>query len=89
MLDGDFSHDGDDCTFETLIRRFGIQDKAAAKISEMVHDADLDDDKFQRNECFGIDRVLKGSAKQGLTDKEILRRGFECFDALYTFLQRG
>jgi hypothetical protein len=88
MLDGDFSHDGDDCTFETLIRRFGIQDKAAWKIAEMIHDADLDDDKFQRNECIGIDRILKGWAKQGLADKEILRRGFECFDALYTFLQR-
>ena len=88
MLGGDFSHDGDDCTLETLIRRFGIQDKAARKIAEMVHDADLDDDKFQRNECIGIDRVLKGLAKQGLPDKEILRRGFECFDALYAFLQR-
>jgi hypothetical protein len=88
MLDGDFSHDGDDCTFETLIRRFGIQDKAAQKIAEMIHDADLDDDKFQRSECIGIDRILKGWAKQGLADKEILRRGFECFDALYTFLQR-
>lgn len=88
MLDGDFSHDGDDCTFETLIRRFGIQDKAARKIAEMIHDADLDDDKFQRNECIGIDRILKGWAKQGLADKEILRRGFECFDALYTFLHR-
>jgi len=88
MLGGDFSHDGEDCTFETFIRRFGIQDKAARKIAEMVHDADLDDDKFQRNECFGIDRILKGWAKQGLPDKEILRRGFECFDALYTFLQR-
>ncbi len=88
MLDGDFSHDGDDCTFETLIKRFGIEDKAARKIAEMVHDADLDDDKFQRNECIGIDRILKGWAKQGLPDKEILRRGFECFDALYTFLQR-
>lgn len=88
MLDGDFSHDGDDCTFETLIRRFGIQDKAAWKIAEMIHDADLDDDKFQKNECIGIDRILKGWAKQGLADKEILRRGFECFDALYTFLQR-
>jgi hypothetical protein len=87
MLDGDFSHDGDDCTFETLIRRFGIQDKAVQKIAEMIHDADLADDKFQRNECIGIDRILKGSAKQGLADKEILRRGFECFDALYTFLQ--
>jgi hypothetical protein len=88
MLDGDFSHDGDDCTFETLIRRFGIEDKAIRKIAEMIHDADLDDDKFQRKECIGIDRILKGWAKQGLRDKEILRRGFECFDALYAFLQR-
>ncbi len=88
MLDGDFSHDGDDCTFETLIRRFGIEDKAVRKIAEMIHDADLDDDKFQRNECVGIDRILKGWAKQGLPDKEILRRGFECFDALYAFFQR-
>ena len=88
MLEGDFSHDGDDCTFETLIRRFEIKDKAARKIAEMIHDADLDDDKFQRSECFGIDRVLKGWAKQGLPDKEILRRGFECFDALNAFLQR-
>jgi len=88
MLDGDFSHDRDDCTFETLIRRFGIEDKAVGKIAEMIHDADLDDDKFQRSECIGIDRILKGWAKQELPDKEILRRGFECFDALYTFLQR-
>ena len=87
MLEGDFSHDGDDCTFETLIRRFGIQDKVAGKMAEMVHDADLDDDKFQRNECVGIDRILKGWANQGLPDKEILRRGFECFDALNTFLR--
>ena len=86
MLGGDFSHDGDNCTFETLIRRFAISDKVVAKIGEMVHDADLDDDKFQRNECIGIDRVLKGWAREGLPDKEILRRGFECFDALYAFL---
>ena len=88
MLDGDFSHDGDDCTFETLVRHFGTQNKAIRKIAEMIHDADLDDDKFQRSECIGIDRILKGWAKQGLPDKEILRRGFECFDALYTFLQQ-
>ena len=87
MLEGDFSHDGDDCTFETLIRRFGIQDRTVCKIAEMVHDADLDDDKFQRTECIGIDRVLKGWAKEGLSDQEILRRGFECFDALHLFLQ--
>src|SRR5436190_1822743 len=88
MLDAEFSHHGNNCTFETLVKRFALADKAVARIAEMIHDADLDDAKFQRVECVGIDRVLKGWAKQGLTDKEILRHGFECFDALYAFLQR-
>ena len=88
MLDAEFSHHGNYCTFETLMRRFAISDKVIAKIGEMIHDADLDDARFQRVEAVGIDRVLKGWAKQGLPDKEILRRGFECFDALYAFLKR-
>jgi len=88
MLDAEFSHHGNCCTFETLIRRFTISDKSITKIGEMIHDADLDDARFQRVEAVGIDRVLKGWAKQELPDEEILRRGFECFDALYAFLQR-
>jgi hypothetical protein len=88
MVDVEFSHHGDCCTFETLIRRFGIEDRVITKIAEMIHDADLEDEKFQRSECIGIDRVLKGWAKEGLPDEEILRRGFECFDALYSFLQK-
>src|SRR5213595_4125650 len=86
MLDAEFSHHGNNCTFETLTKRFSLAAKAVSRIAEMIHDADLDDAKFQRVECMGIDRVLKGWAKQGLTDKEILRHGFECFDALYAFL---
>lgn len=88
MLDAEFSHHGNCCTFETLTKRFAISDKAVIKIGEMIHDADLDDARFQRVECVGIDRVLKGWAKQGLPDEEILRHGFQCFDALYSFLQR-
>jgi hypothetical protein len=87
MLDAEFSHHGNCCTFETLTRRFAISDKSLVKIAEMIHDADLDDARFQRVEAIGIDRVLKGWAKEGLSDQEILRRGFECFDALYAFLQ--
>jgi hypothetical protein len=88
MLDAEFSHHGNCCTFETLTKRFAISDKAVGKIGEMIHDADLDDARFQRVECVGIDRVLKGWAREGLPDEKILRRGFECFDALYAFLQR-
>lgn len=87
MLDAEFSHHGNYCTFETLIRRFSISDKSLIKIGEMIHDADLDDARFQRVEAVGIDRVLKGWAKEGLSDQEILRRGFECFAALYVFLR--
>ena len=88
ILDAKFSHHGNYCTFETLTKRFAISDKSVAKIGEMIHDADLDDARFQRVEAIGIDRVLKGWATAGLPDEEILRRGFECFDALYAFLQR-
>ena len=88
MLEADFSHQGDDCTFETLLKRFRIQDKMLRKMSEMIHDADLDDDKFERAECVGIDRVLKGWAREGISDQEILRRGFQCFDALHAFVRR-
>lgn len=88
MFEVEFSHQGDDCTFETLVKCFGIADKAALKMAEMIHDADLEDGKFQTVECIGIDRVLKGWAKSGLSDSDILARGWECFDALYRQMQK-
>jgi hypothetical protein len=87
MADAEFSHHGDDCTFETLVKRFGIADKAALKIAEMVHDADLEDGKFQRCECIGINTVLSGWAKSQMTDAELLSKGIECFEALYKQLR--
>lgn len=88
MFEVDFSHHGEDCTFETLVKRFVVTDKAALKIAEMVHDADLEDGKFQTIECVGIDRMLKGWAKSGLSDDELLARGGECFEALYQSLRK-
>jgi hypothetical protein len=88
MFEVEFSHHGDDCTFETLVTRFGITDKAVLKIAEMVHDTDLEDGKFQTTECMGIDQVLKGWAKSGLSDDELLKRGGQCFDALYKQLHK-
>ena len=88
MFEAEFSHHGDDCTFETLVMRFGIADKAVSKIAEMVHDADLEDGKFQTSECTGLNCVLKGWAKAGLNDEELLARGGHCFDALYQYLRK-
>jgi hypothetical protein len=88
MFHGGFGHRGDDCTFETLEKLFGIRDKKVARVAEVVHDADLVDEKFGRKEGFGMDEVLKGWAREGLPDREILERGIQMFDGLYHSLGR-
>jgi hypothetical protein len=89
MFEVEFSHHADNCTFETLIERFAIRDRAVLRIAELIHDADLEDDKFHRVEGFGVEQIFKGWAKQGLTDQQILTRGGECFDALYAEFKRS
>jgi hypothetical protein len=53
----------------------------------MVHDADLEDEKFQRVECLGIDAILSGWEAAGMSDAELLSRGIGCFEALYRYLK--
>jgi hypothetical protein len=81
--EGGFGHVGDDCTFETLCKRFRISDSKVRTLAEMIHDADLGDSKFGRVEAVGIDRILIGWAQQGVADDELLRRGMELIDGLY------
>jgi hypothetical protein len=84
MFHGGFGHRGDDCTFETLEKTFRIRDKKVGVIGQVIHDADLLDEKFGRKEGFGLDAVLNGWAKQRIPDSEILKRGIELIEALYS-----
>jgi hypothetical protein len=68
------------------VKRFSHTDKAVLKMAKMVHDADMEDGTFQTTECVGVDRLLKGWAKSGLTDDQLLARGTDCFEALYQSL---
>jgi hypothetical protein len=78
-----FGHRGEDCTFETLCKEFSIRDKRVKRIAEIIHDADLGDEKFGRTEGTGLDRVLGGWAKQDLPDEELLQRGMDLIEGLY------
>jgi hypothetical protein len=78
-----FGHEGDKCTFETLCARFGVTEKKVRLIGQAIHDADLDDEKFGRPEGIAINQILKGWAKQGIPDEELLRRGMDIIEGLY------
>jgi hypothetical protein len=78
-----FGHRGEDCTFETLQKDFKIRDRRVKVISEIIHDADLADEKFGRKEGYGIDEVLKGWARQGIPDQDLLDRGMQLIEGLY------
>jgi len=81
-----FGHRGEDCTFETLCQEFSIREGRVKRIAQIIHDADLGDEKFGRSEGLGLDRVLNGWAKQDLPDDELLQRGMELIEGLYESL---
>ena len=82
MRGADLSHHGDDCTFETILRRYDLDDPVLWDLAEVVHQADLDDDRYDRPEAAGLDAVLRGLALVR-TDAEIVAISRGIFDGLY------
>lgn len=89
MFGADFTHQGEDCTFETLIKRFGLtSDKALQGIAEMVHDIDLKDDKFHRTEAAGLNAAVHGLSELFKDDRKLLQHTTPLFDGLYALLSK-
>ncbi|HWS72454.1 MAG TPA: chromate resistance protein ChrB domain-containing protein [Thermoanaerobaculia bacterium] len=86
MVGGDFTHEGDRCTFETLASAHGIRDRGVKAIAEIVHDLDLKDAKYGRAEAAGVARMLEGLLARSAGDEERLERGFALFDDLHEAL---
>ena len=88
VLGAEFGHHGDDCTFETLVKRFRINDRRVKVIAEIVHEADLHDGKFTRNEAAGLDLAINGLVEAIPDDHELLDRGSALFEGLYVVLKQ-
>jgi hypothetical protein len=88
MFEGDFTHEGDLCTFEVLVRRFGLKDSPLRQIAEIVHDIDLKDAKFGREEAVGVDRLIVGIAMRHKNDEARIEDGGGVFEALYEYFRR-
>ena len=88
MFDAEFTHEGDRCSFEVLLTRTGLDDPALTAIAEIVHDIDLKDEKFAREEAPGIKTLINGICADTRDDDERLERGAAIFDNLYAVFGR-
>src|SRR5262249_37009391 len=79
-LGAEFGHQGEDCTFETFIRRCGLRGRRLGALAEIVHEVDLKDQKFHREEARGFDLVIRGLLATTKDDQEVLARGLAIFD---------
>jgi hypothetical protein len=83
MFEAEFTHDGDLCTFEVLVERFGLDDPALRPIAEIVHDVDVKDAKYGREEAPGVGQVVNGIAAAHPGDEARLERGSALFEDMY------
>ena len=83
VANGEFTHVGDLCTFEVLVKSFGIKDKSIRKIAELVHDLDVKDEKYGNTEAAGVEEILSGVRKTAKNDADALERGMAVFEMLY------
>lgn len=86
MADGEFTHEGDRCSFETLLLRAGLtEDAALVAIAEMIHDLDIADDRFGRPETSGLGAILSGVCASTDDDLQRIARAGEALDQFYAF----
>ena len=82
------SHRGEDCSFETFLKDYELEDPVLSEIAEIVHDADLMDEKFGRPESEGLDAIVRGMQIALPGDHVLTRHTDALYDGLYAYLSR-
>jgi hypothetical protein len=83
----EYSHHGADCTFETLLRRHDLTDPVLWRVAALVHEADLDDGRYDAPEAPGFDLALRGLSMVA-GDEQILALTGPLFDGAHEFFRR-
>ena len=84
----ELGHHGGDCSFETILRRYGLEDPVLGKLAELIHEADLDDERFDAPEARGLDVILRGLSMV-CDDVRVLEVSGPLFDGLYEYYRRA
>jgi hypothetical protein len=82
MYTGDFSHQGERCTFEVLAQRFGVADPAVVRLAQIVHDLDMKENRYSAPEAPAVSRMVEGLRQLHADDAALLEQGMTMFEAL-------
>lgn len=84
----ELGHHGDECSFDAIVEKYKVKDKAIERVAKIVRGADTN----QRDltpESRGLEAIAEGfkrlAAAQGYDDHETLRRELHLYDALYLY----
>jgi hypothetical protein len=80
----DLTHHDGDCTFETILKRYELEDPALDRLAQIVHEADLGDDRFDAPEAPGLGLAIRALGR-GRTDDELIELTEQLYEALYLF----
>jgi hypothetical protein len=86
MFQAEYTHEGDRCTFETLLARFALDHPGLHALAEIVHDIDCKDEKYDRPEAAGVASILRGLVSAHAADSDRVVQGSAIFDALFAQL---
>lgn len=76
-----FSHHDGDCTFEVLLRHYGLTDSALVELGRIVHEADIEDERYDAPEAPGLDAIIRGMGRK-LADDALLAASAPLYDGL-------
>ena len=82
------SHRGEDCSFETFLKEYELEDPVLSEIAEIVHDADLMDEKYARLESEGLDAIVRGMQLSIADDHALIGHTDVLYEGLYAYLGR-
>lgn len=86
MRGGEYSHEGGNCTFQTMVECHGLgEDPALVEMGLIIRDADVPPSRTRRPEGAGLDAIIRGFQLAVPDDHEKLRLTAPLYDALYEY----
>jgi hypothetical protein len=89
MLGAEYGHEGERCSFETLLARHGLlDDPVLVEMGRIIRDADVPPARTRRLEAPGLDALLVGFAELIPDDHLKIEAIAPLYEALYHYCQR-